>query len=92
EKLTRSGLEVDSITKVQPRFEKVIVALVRKTKPHPDADRLCIATVFDGKEELQVVCGAKNCRANLITAFAPVGASLIDASGKSHLLKKSTLR
>ncbi len=92
EKLTRAGLEVDSITKVQPRFEKVIVALVRKTKPHPDADRLCIATVFDGKEELQVVCGAKNCRANLITAFAPVGASLIDASGKSHLLKKSTLR
>lgn len=92
ERLTSAGLEVDAITEKKAPFEGVITALVKETKPHPDADRLCIATVFDGKEDLQVVCGAKNCRKNLIVALAPVGSTLIDKAGKKHKMKLGVLR
>ena len=70
----------------------MVVALVKETLPHPDADRLCIATVFNGKEDLQIVCGAKNCRKNLVVALAPVGSVLFDPSGKKHKMKLGTLR
>ncbi len=92
EALTCSGLEVDAVETVNPQFEGVIVAQVTAITAHPNADKLCIATVFDGKEHLQVVCGASNCRADLITAFAPIGSHLIDKQGKKHLLKKGVLR
>ncbi|MCH9632732.1 MAG: Phenylalanine--tRNA ligase beta subunit [Chlamydiae bacterium] len=92
ERLTSAGLEVDAITEKKAPFEGVVVALVKETRPHPDADRLCIATVFDGKQNLQVVCGAKNCREGLITALAPIGSILIDKSGKKHKMKLGVLR
>ncbi|MCB1212715.1 MAG: phenylalanine--tRNA ligase subunit beta, partial [Chlamydiia bacterium] len=41
---------------------------------HPNADKLSIAKVTDGKQEWQVVCGAPNCRAGITAAFAPEGA------------------
>lgn len=90
--LTKAGLEVDSISLKKPLFEGVIVAKVEDTRAHPNADKLCIASVNNGKEILQVVCGAKNCRKGLITAFAPVDSILIDRDGKKHKLKKSALR
>lgn len=90
--LTQAGLEVDSVFSITPLFENVIVAKVKQVQKHPNADKLCIATVFDGQKEIQVVCGAANCRANLITAFAPIGAILVDAKGEKHTIKESSLR
>lgn len=91
-KLSSSGLEVDAISQKSASFEGVVVAHVKEVKSHPNADKLCIATVDDGQNELQIVCGAKNCRQGLITALAPVGSTLIDSSGKKHKLKASELR
>lgn len=76
ELLTLLGLEVDAIRPVSLPFEGIIVAQVIRVAPHPNADNLQIATVFDGKEELQVVCGAPNCRAGVKFPFAPIGARL----------------
>lgn len=92
EDLTRLGLEVDAVTRIQSSFEGLIVGKVLDVKPHPEADRLQIATVFDGSEELQVVCGAKNCRANLLTVLCPIGSSLEDKEGKRHKIKKGKIR
>jgi phenylalanyl-tRNA synthetase beta chain len=91
--LTLAGLEVEGIDYVGSNFSGVVVAKVLSTSPHPNADRLTVAIVTDGKEELQIVCGAKNCRAGLVTALAKIGATLPpDESGKPFTIKKGKLR
>ncbi|MBN2478961.1 MAG: phenylalanine--tRNA ligase subunit beta [Parachlamydiales bacterium] len=90
--LTMAGIEVDNIENEKPSFTSVISALVEDTKKHPDADTLTVATVFDGAERHQVVCGAHNCKKGLITAFARVGSTLIDEDGKVFKIKKAKLR
>lgn len=71
--LTQAGIEVEECTAAPLPFEEVYVAKVIDTTPHPQADRLKIARVTDGKKEYQVVCGAPNCRKGLLTAFVQVG-------------------
>ncbi|WP_075883471.1 phenylalanine--tRNA ligase subunit beta [Candidatus Protochlamydia sp. W-9] len=89
--LTMAGLEVDGYEEIGKGFSGVIVGDVLEVEKHPNADKLLIALVSDGKEIHQVVCGASNCRKGLKTAFAPVGASLID-EGKEFKIKKGKLR
>ena len=74
--LTMLGIEVDNVEYIEPLFDGVISAKVVKKEAHPSAHSLCIAEVFDGNSTIKVVCGAPNCREGLITAFAPVGATL----------------
>lgn len=90
--LTDVGIEVEGIHKTKCQFTGVIVAEVIQTANHPDADRLKIATVNDGTEHFQVVCGASNCRVGLKTAFAKIGAELTDKDGKITKIKKGKLR
>lgn len=92
DRLTLAGLEVEGIDDLTPPFEKVVVGKVLSTEPHPEAEKLCVATVTDGTETFQVVCGAPNCRADLITAFAQVGARLTAPDGKVTKIKKGKLR
>lgn len=90
--LTNAGLEVDSIEQISHGFDKVVVGKVVDVQKHPEADKLCVATVSDGQETYQVVCGAPNCRAGMKTALALVGATLTDPEGKSFKIKKTKLR
>lgn len=86
--LTMLGLEIDSIGKAALDFTGVIVAKVIATCKHPEADRLTLCTVDDGKEHIQVVCGASNVRPNLKVALATCGAILPNGLN----IKKSKLR
>lgn len=90
--LTMAGLEVDAIESYYLGFQGVVVAKVMKAEKHPNADKLTLAEVFDGKETYSVVCGAPNCKAGMLTAFAPPGATLIDEEGKPFKIKKTKLR
>lgn len=76
EQLTMLGLEVDAIYPAAGDFEKVIVAEVKATSEHPEADRLTLCSVSDGDDEFQVVCGAANVRPGLKVALATCGARL----------------
>jgi len=76
QQLTMAGLEVDSVEPVADAFSGVVVGLVQDCAPHPNADKLSVCQVFDGSEVHQVVCGAPNARADLVTAFARTGAVL----------------
>jgi phenylalanyl-tRNA synthetase beta chain len=89
--LTAAGIEVDAVETTAFNFEGVIVGHVLETEKHPNADKLCVARVTDGKATYQVVCGALNCRKGLKTAFAPIGAILKDEQG-SFTIKKAKLR
>ena len=90
--LTMAGLEVDGIDEIQAPFSGVVVAKVKATEPHPDAERLCQATVTDGTDDYHVVCGAPNCREGLVTAFAKLGGRLEGEDGKVFKIKKSKIR
>ena len=77
QRLTLSGLEVESITPVAPPFRGVVVGEVLECGRHPDADKLSLCQVTtDGKDRLGIVCGARNVRAGLKVAVAKVGAEL----------------
>ena len=40
--------------------DKIVVAEIRKVKPHPNADRLTLLDLYDGEEEQVVLTGAPN--------------------------------
>ena len=77
QRLTLSGLEVESVAPVAPPFRGVVVGEVLECSRHPDADKLSLCQVTtDGKDRLAIVCGARNVRAGLKVAVAKVGAEL----------------
>ncbi len=87
EKLNLSGTAVDSIKRVGADFEGVVVGQILKIEPHPNADKLVLATVDAGGGELSIVCGAKNMKEGDKVALAKVGAVL-----KGEKLKKAKIR
>jgi phenylalanyl-tRNA synthetase beta chain len=76
ERLTMSGLEVDSLNESVPAFSGIRVARIISLKPHPDADHLSLCEVTTGEATHRIVCGAKNIRVGDTVPLAPVGASL----------------
>ena len=76
DKLTFSGIEVEGIHPVGGEFPGVVAGEVRSIKAHPNADRLRLCEVFDGREVLAVVCGASNFEVGNKAAFAPAGTVL----------------
>lgn len=73
ETLTKIGLEVEEVFNPASRLDGFVTAEVETYERHPDSDHLGLLTVNTGKEKLQVVCGAPNCRQGLKGIFAPVG-------------------
>ncbi|MBU2099469.1 MAG: phenylalanine--tRNA ligase subunit beta [Gammaproteobacteria bacterium] len=95
--LTMAGLEVDASGSVAATFSGVIVAEVLNVAQHPDADKLRVCEVFDGKNTVQVVCGAPNVRTGLKVPYATIGAELPVRSPEpgaaaSFRIKKAKLR
>jgi phenylalanyl-tRNA synthetase beta chain len=74
DRLTLAGLEVEALEEVVPDFSGVVVARVTRVEPHPQADRLRLAEVEDGRATYRVVCGAPNLQDGKLYPFAPLGA------------------
>jgi phenylalanyl-tRNA synthetase beta chain len=93
-RLTTAGVEVGEIITTGGDWDGIRVAEVLEVKPHPNADRLCLATVDRGGGEKQtVVCGAPNVAAGQKVAFAAAGTTLLDGkTGKAAVLKPATVR
>lgn len=74
ERLNVSGTEVESVASfLDPN---VVIGEIKEVKKHPNADRLRITKVFDGKNELTIVCGAPNIEVGQKVPLAKVGAKL----------------
>lgn len=71
--LTKIGLEVEEVFNPAENLKGFITAKVATYERHPDSDHLGLLSVDTGKEKLQVVCGAPNCKQGLVGIFAPVG-------------------
>ena len=60
QRLSLAGLEVEAVDEKGRGLAGVVVAEVRAKAPHPKRDKLTLVRVFDGGDELDVVCGASN--------------------------------
>src|ERR1700749_3953481 len=82
ERLTMLGIEVEGVQKLGGEFEGVVVAQVITRDKHPNADRLSLCKVADGKAERQIVCGAQNSKAGDKVPLILAGASLPPKPGE----------
>jgi len=76
DRLTMSGTEIESVTRTGAAFTNVITAQIISCEKHPNADKLSYCKVRTDKEELAIVCGAKNMKAGDKVALAVNGAEL----------------
>ena len=74
--LTMIGQEVEKIEVLGENLENVVTAQIIEKEIHPDSDHLTICKVDNGKEILQIVCGAPNHKAGDKVVLAQVGAKL----------------
>jgi len=76
QKLTDAGSLVDSY---YPTLDQnIVIAEILEVKRHPNADKLRMALVNDGKEQKWVVCGAPNIKAGQKVPLAKIGAKIGD--------------
>ena len=73
--LTMLGFEAEIATDLSS-LKNIITAKVAKVEKHPNADKLSLCQVNDGKETVSVICGAPNVMAGQKVVFAKVGAIL----------------
>ncbi|WP_441232928.1 phenylalanine--tRNA ligase subunit beta [Bradyrhizobium sp. 930_D9_N1_4] len=91
EKLTMIGLEVENIEDKAKALKPFTIAKVISAEQHPNADRLrvCMVDTGNGDAPVQVVCGAPNARAGLVSVFSPPGTYI---PGKDITLGVGTIR
>ncbi|WP_315807186.1 MULTISPECIES: phenylalanine--tRNA ligase subunit beta [unclassified Bradyrhizobium] len=75
DKLTMIGLEVEHLEDKAKLLAPFTIARVISAEQHPNADRLrvCMVDTGNGAAPVQVVCGAPNARAGLVSVFSPPG-------------------
>jgi phenylalanyl-tRNA synthetase beta chain len=91
DKLTMIGLEVEHLEDKAKALAPFSIARVISAEQHPNADRLrvCMVDTGNGAAPVQVVCGAPNARAGLVSVFSPPGTYI---PGKNITLGVGTIR
>ena len=91
--LTMSGLEVEEIEEIKPKFTNIITAKIEKIENHPNADKLHLVTVDTGNGVKTVVCGAQNIEVGQIIPYASVGSKVLDRkTGEQFELTPAVIR
>ena len=75
--LTMSGLEVEALEEVKPKFTNIKTVRIEKIDAHPNSDRLHLVTVNTGSGLKTVVCGAQNIKEEQIDPYASVGSQVL---------------
>ena len=91
--LTMSGLEVEEVEELRPKFTNIITAKIEKIDNHPNSDRLHLVTVNTGSGVKTVVCGAQNIEVGQVIPYASVGSKVLDRkTGEQFELTPATIR
>lgn len=96
DKITRVGLEVDSVKQLGKGLEGIVTGKVMEISRHPDSDHLwvCMMDYGQGGEPVQILTGAQNVKQYDIVPVAVVG-SVLPPSGRNPegmKLKKAKMR
>lgn len=96
DKITRVGLEVDTVTKLGEGLEGVVTGKVVEISRHPDSDHLWVCMMDYGQEGglVQILTGAQNVQQYDIVPVAVVGSVLPPSSRNPEgmKLKKAKMR
>jgi phenylalanyl-tRNA synthetase beta chain len=74
--LTMLGLEVEGMEIRGEGMDGVVVAVIEEKVQHPNADKLSLCKVNNGREILDIVCGARNFQVGDKVALAQIGTVL----------------
>jgi phenylalanyl-tRNA synthetase beta chain len=95
-KLTMRGLEVEGMERLGEEFNGFVIGEVLERVKHPNADKLTVCKVNDGKEIRQIVCGAPNVAAGQKVIVGLPGAMIPhnqhDPEGKPFTLGRVKIR
>ena len=86
--LTMIGQEVEKIEIAGSNLENVVTAKIIEKEMPPDTDHLTVCKVDNGKEILQIVCGASNHKVGDKVVLAQIGAKL----SEDFVIKKGKIR
>ena len=91
DKLNEIGLEVEGIEDPAAKLGAFTIAKIVEAKKHPNADKLQVVQVevATGQPLMEIVCGAPNARAGMISVFAPLGTYI---PGSNITLEKKPVR
>ncbi len=89
--LSAIGLEVEGVEDPAKMLGAFKIARIVEAKKHPNADKLQVVQVeiAKGQPLMEVVCGAPNARAGLVSVFAPLGTYI---PGSKITLEKKPVR
>ncbi len=87
--LPKLGLEVASVIDLAEDLKNFISVEIIQVNKHPNADKLNICKIFDGKNTYSVVCGAPNVKIGMKSVFANIGTFI---PGLNIKLKKGKIR
>ena len=87
--LTMSTVEVEAVEDLAAQLSGVVISEVRTCARHPDADKLNVCTMHDGRT---VVCGGSNVVAGMKVALALPGAVVGGRDGKPLTIAQATVR
>ncbi len=91
--LTMSGLEVEEVEELRPKFTNIITAKIEKIENHPNSDHLHLVTVNTGSATKTVVCGAQNIKEGQVIPYASVGSKVLDRkTGEQFELTPAVIR
>lgn len=76
--LTFSGIEVEDVMHYGELSDSIITAKVIAAEIVKDSDHLMVCQVDTGSETVQVVCGAPNCRKDMVGVLALPGTKIGD--------------
>ena len=83
---TLSCAEVEGVEHKGADISGIITARIEKVEEHPKSKKLHLLKVNNGKELIDVVCGAPNVREGMIVPFAQIGAKIGEITiGKAEL-------
>ncbi len=83
EKLFSCGFEVEELSYLGAKINRVVVGEVKALTPHPDSDHMQICVVDCGEEygrELQIVTGAPNVYVGMKTPCALDGSTVVESN------------
>ena len=91
--LTMSGLEVEAVEELKPKFTNIKTVKIEKIDNHPNSDHLHLVTVNTGVGLKTVVCGAQNIAEGQIVPYASVGSQVLDRkTGEMFTLTPAVIR
>lgn len=75
--LTMAGLNVDTVSPaIEGSLDGIVVARVDACFPHPNADKLTVCDVHDGKGKRRIICGAPDVKPGMLAPLALPGTRL----------------